>query len=168
MRDYYRPLVRSDAPRPEDAQPLAGGPRWFSHVARHRRDGSVTRIHASEIPTDALARLTAPRAPLLGLDMRQPQIMAILNTTPDSFSDGGLDGSSTEAALRGRRLMTDGADLLDIGGESTRPGAEEVPVGDDAELLAPSLAPSGEHAAFPPLLAPLPCAPLLARGVECH
>jgi len=137
MRDYYRPLVRSDAPRPEDAQPLAGGPRWFSHVARHRRDGSVTRIHASEIPTDALARLTAPRAPLLGLDMRQPQIMAILNTTPDSFSDGGLDGSSTEAALRGRRLMTDGADLLDIGGESTRPGAEEVPVGEEISRTEP-------------------------------
>lgn len=137
MRDYYRPLVRSDAPRPEDALPLAGGPRWFSHVARHRRDGSVTRIHASEIPEAALARLTTPRAPLLGLDMRQPQIMAILNVTPDSFSDGGLDGSSTEAALRGRRLMTDGADLLDIGGESTRPGAEDVAPGEEISRTEP-------------------------------
>ena len=67
MRDYYRPLVRSDAPRPEDARPLAGGPRWFSHAARHRRDGSVTRVPASEIPGPVLERLTTPRAPLLAL-----------------------------------------------------------------------------------------------------
>jgi dihydropteroate synthase len=51
-------------------------------------------------------------------------IMGVLNVTPDSFSDGGLDGSVAEAIDRGVRLLREGADILDIGGESTRPGAK--------------------------------------------
>ncbi|MCR8550695.1 dihydropteroate synthase [Salipiger sp. P9] len=137
MRDYFRPLVRSDAPRPDDALPLAGGPLWFTHVARHRRDGPVTRLPASTLPAPERARLTAPRPPLLGLAMDRPQIMGILNVTPDSFSDGGSDRSAAEAALRGRRLIGEGADLLDIGGESTRPGAETVPLGEEIARTEP-------------------------------
>lgn len=137
MRDYFRPLVRSDLPRPEDALPLAGGPRWFTHVARHRRDGSVARLPASELPEDVAARLSARRAPLLGMPLDVPRIMAILNVTPDSFSDGGMDHSSAEAALRGRRLMTQGADLIDIGGESTRPGSETISPGEEIARTEP-------------------------------
>ncbi|MGR3393857.1 MULTISPECIES: dihydropteroate synthase [Rhodobacterales] len=137
MRDYYRPLVRSDDPRPDDALPLAGGPRWFSHVIRHRRDGSLARLAAAELPEDVRARLSAPRPSLLGLPMDRPQIMGILNVTPDSFSDGGSDRSAAEAALRGRRMMSEGADLLDIGGESTRPGAQEVAVGEEIGRTEP-------------------------------
>ncbi|MDO6586497.1 dihydropteroate synthase [Salipiger sp. 1_MG-2023] len=137
MRDYFRPLVRTDAPRPSDALPLAGGPRWFTHVARHRRDGSVTRLPASALPDPVRDRLTAPRGTVMGLRMDRPQIMGILNVTPDSFSDGGRDRSAPEAALRGRRLMQDGADLLDIGGESTRPGATEISTGEEVARTEP-------------------------------
>lgn len=137
MQDYFRPLVRSDGPRPDAALPLAGGPRWFTHVARHRRDGSITRLPASDLPDDVATRFTAPRGTLMGLPMDRPQIMGILNVTPDSFSDGGRDRNTAEAALRGRKLVNDGADLLDIGGESTRPGATEVAIGEEIGRTEP-------------------------------
>jgi len=53
-------------------------------------------------------------------------IMGVVNVTPDSFSDGGLYLDAEAAVAHGRELVRDGADLLDVGGESTRPGAEEV------------------------------------------
>ncbi|WP_298917654.1 dihydropteroate synthase [uncultured Algimonas sp.] len=58
---------------------------------------------------------------------RRPQIMGILNVTPDSFSDGGRYGDLEAAVRQARRMVDDGADSLDIGGESTRPGARTVP-----------------------------------------
>ena len=60
------------------------------------------------------------------------KIMGIINVTPDSFSDGGLYHDSSAAVIQAKRLISEGADLLDIGGESTRPYAE--PVGRDEEL----------------------------------
>jgi dihydropteroate synthase len=66
------------------------------------------------------------------IDLAQPRVMGIVNVTPDSFSDGGAH-ASTEAALRHcEQLLKDGADILDIGGESTRPGSPAVPL--EAEL----------------------------------
>ena len=62
------------------------------------------------------------------IDLRRPQVMGIVNVTPDSFSDGGQH-ASTRAALRHcEQLLKDGADILDIGGESTRPGSPAVPL----------------------------------------
>ena len=68
---------------------------------------------------------------LLRLD--RPQVMGIVNVTPDSFSDGGQHASVEAAVAHGLRLVEEGADLLDVGGESTRPGAEAV---DEATELA--------------------------------
>ena len=62
------------------------------------------------------------------IDLRRPQVMGIVNATPDSFSDGGQH-AGTRAALRHcEQLLKDGADILDIGGESTRPGSPAVPL----------------------------------------
>jgi dihydropteroate synthase len=61
----------------------------------------------------------------------RPRLMGILNVTPDSFSDGGLYLSTDEAVRRGMEMAREGADIIDVGGESTRPGAEPVP--EDAE-----------------------------------
>ena len=66
--------------------------------------------------------------------------MGIVNVTPDSFSDGGLYHSFDAAVAQGRALAAEGADMLDIGGESTRPGAAEVAVADENARTAPVIA----------------------------
>ena len=66
------------------------------------------------------------------IDLTQPKIMGIVNVTPDSFSDGGRYTSSGSAIKHATKLLKDGADILDIGGESSRPGAPQVPL--DVEL----------------------------------
>lgn len=66
------------------------------------------------------------------IDLTQPKIMGIVNVTPDSFSDGGKYASSGSAIKHAEKLLKDGADILDIGGESSRPGAPQVPL--DVEL----------------------------------
>lgn len=71
------------------------------------------------------------------IDLAQPRVMGIVNVTPDSFSDGGAH-SSTEAALRHCvRLVEEGADILDIGGESTRPGSPAVPLDEELARVVP-------------------------------
>ena len=66
------------------------------------------------------------------IDLSKPKIMGIVNVTPDSFSDGGKYESSGSAIMHATKLLRDGADILDIGGESSRPGAPQVPL--DVEL----------------------------------
>lgn len=67
-------------------------------------------------------------------------VMGILNVTPDSFSDGGRLGSVAEAVASARAMVEAGADLVDVGGESTRPGAEPVPVADELRRVVPVVA----------------------------
>jgi len=85
--------------------------------------------------------VTSPCTTLIGkdcrLDLRQPQIMGILNVTPDSFSDGG-SYSDAEAALQQVRLMVAaGAGIIDIGGESTRPGSLPVSAAEEIRRVEP-------------------------------
>ena len=72
---------------------------------------------------------------LVGLD--RPVVMGILNVTPDSFSDGGEHLSTVDAIAHGRALHEAGADIVDIGGESTRPGAVRVPLEEEAARVVP-------------------------------
>ena len=99
---------------------------------------------------DLLDRLTRPRPAFAGLSMNglsitdlaigqtidraiyRPHIMGIINVTPDSFSDGGQNYAASTALATARQMLTDGAAILDIGGESTRPGA--APVSQQQEL----------------------------------
>jgi dihydropteroate synthase len=71
------------------------------------------------------------------LDLSRPLVMGIVNVTPDSFSDGGRYLSAPAALEHARRLIDEGADLLDIGGESTRPGAADVSESDEIERVVP-------------------------------
>jgi dihydropteroate synthase len=71
------------------------------------------------------------------LDLSQPRIMGIVNVTPDSFSDGGQFFGFEQALAQARRLVDEGADLLDIGGESTRPGAAEVGIDEELRRVIP-------------------------------
>ncbi len=71
------------------------------------------------------------------LDLSTPQVMGILNTTPDSFSDGGEHNSINDAIVHAKRMIAEGATIIDIGGESTRPGAPEVALQEELQRTIP-------------------------------
>jgi len=71
------------------------------------------------------------------IDLARPKVMGIVNVTPDSFSDGGRHGDASTALAHCERLLTEGADILDIGGESSRPGAAPVPVEQELARVLP-------------------------------
>ena len=82
---------------------------------------------------------TSPRIDCAGrvLKLDRCRVMGIVNVTPDSFSDGGAHDSTAAAIAHALRLVEEGADVLDIGGESTRPGADEVPVEEELRRVIP-------------------------------
>jgi dihydropteroate synthase len=142
MTLYYRPLVEE-----QGSHVLAGGWCRFSKVEVLSRHGSAELISADEAPQDILHRLTSVRSDLgastststgTGTKAR-PQVMGILNTTPDSFSDGGQFDSRASARAHAARLMQEGADIIDIGGESTRPGADEVALEEEIARTKPAI-----------------------------
>jgi len=156
-RLYLRPVAFVDAPFGLDGKVarLAGGMAWFSAIEAVAMDGEragaaelvpVERIEdwLEQAGAEAAAtwrRITAPRAPLkLGervVRLDQPQAVAILNVTPDSFSDGGRFADDAEAADAGFAMAAAGAAIVDVGGESTRPGAKPVWEGDEIARLEP-------------------------------
>lgn len=71
------------------------------------------------------------------LPLTTPLLMGILNVTPDSFSDGGSHANTAAAVAHGLRLAEEGADIIDVGGESTRPGARPVPVDEECRRVVP-------------------------------
>lgn len=73
------------------------------------------------------------------LDLSAPRVMGIVNVTPDSFSDGGKFFSRDAALKQALKLVEDGADILDIGGESTRPGSDPVAVQEEIDRVAPAI-----------------------------
>lgn len=74
------------------------------------------------------------------LSLATPQVMGILNVTPDSFSDGGTHNTPAKALEHARKMIAEGASIIDIGGESTRPGAAEVSPEQEAERVIPVVA----------------------------
>lgn len=130
---YYRPVAMTDPARPKASLLLANGWCWFDRIEAMERDGSSRLIGYSDLPADVRDRLTAPRTPLPMLGMETPRIMAIVNATPDSFSDGGRYAELPDALHWSLTAMNSGADMLDIGGESTRPAAPTV---DETEEIA--------------------------------
>ncbi|WKB53750.1 dihydropteroate synthase [Eleftheria terrae] len=73
------------------------------------------------------------------IDLSGPRVMGIVNVTPDSFSDGGRHGNATAAVRACELLLEEGADILDIGGESSRPGAEALPLQQELDRVLPVL-----------------------------
>lgn len=71
------------------------------------------------------------------IDLARPRVMGIVNVTPDSFSDGGAHGDATSGLRHAESLLRQGADILDIGGESTRPGAPPVPLEEELARVVP-------------------------------
>jgi dihydropteroate synthase len=137
---------------------LAGGPVAFSslEIAERRPGEAGTRIpiererisvpsplegegqgEGSKTLSGLLETLIAPPRPWAGFDLKRPLIMGVVNVTPDSFSDGGDFAQAEQAISQGLKLAEQGADILDIGGESTRPGSDEVSVEEELRRVIP-------------------------------
>jgi len=146
---HLRPTAFVDAPFGHDGKVarLAGGLLFFSAVERIRAGGTeLLPVEGIEDRLDdaeraVWQRLTSPRAPLkLGervIRLDQPQVVGILNVTPDSFSDGGANADPETAIDAGHEMAAAGAAIIDVGGESTRPGAKPVWEGDEAARILP-------------------------------
>jgi dihydropteroate synthase len=87
-----------------------------------------------------LLRKARPAATFKDLPSDRTLVMGILNVTPDSFSDGGQHASTNAAVAAGLRMLRAGADIIDVGGESTRPGADEVSVEEELKRVLPVIA----------------------------
>ncbi len=139
-RLYLRPVALVSGPA-EAALPLAGGPMAFMAVEASVRRGDDIRRHvlalddlrcwaegrgAGDMLAQRLDRLSRPRRHFAGLALDRPLLMGVVNVTPDSFSDGGDFADPAQAIARGVALLESGADIVDVGGESTRPGSEPV------------------------------------------
>ena len=108
------------------------------------RDGtSLTRriVAFEDIRNHPLTvAFTKPRAPFAGLELNRTRVMGIVNVTPDSFSDGGQHAESQSAIVHGLAMAEQGADILDVGGESTRPGSLEVQLDEERRRIIPVIA----------------------------
>ncbi len=154
MRTVLRPTGFVDSPFGYDGKVarLAGGLNWFAAAELLTVEGN-RRVACELVPVEGVesrfddamaaqyAALTNPRAPLqLGprnIRLDQPQVMGILNVTPDSFSDGGRFPDVGAEAEAGADMLAAGAAMIDVGGESTRPGAQPVWAGDEIERVVP-------------------------------
>ena len=146
---YYRPVPRTDTARTDTALPLAGGWCWFDTVQVLHRDAPSRLIPAAQVPADVLNRLTAHRPAICGIGFDAPSLMGILNVTPDSFSDGGQHNAPDRAIAHALAMQAAGAQIVDVGGESTRPGAAEVAVDDEIARTAPVIAAIRSQTALP-------------------
>ena len=136
------------------ALPLGGGPAAFTGCEIWQR--GVRGSDRAVLPAGDLAgwvdrqsremraraaqlrdRLLAPPSWPLGLPQRRPLIMGVVNVTPDSFSDGGQFVEPGAAVAHGLRLHAEGADIVDVGGESTRPGAAAVAADEEIRRVIP-------------------------------
>jgi dihydropteroate synthase len=153
-RTLLRPTAFVDSPFGHDGKVarLAGGMTWYSAVELIRIEGQ-SRVSIELVPVEGIESrfeedmaaqweaLTASRPPLqLGdrtIRLEQPQVMGIVNATPDSFSDGGQFVDAAAAAEAGSAMAASGAAIVDVGGESTRPGARSIWEGDEIERVVP-------------------------------
>lgn len=119
------------------ALPLLGRPLAFTALERQDRnpDGTAQRSAQPIGAFDQGDLLTLTSAHLPPFD--RPRVLGILNVTPDSFSDGGAHADARAAVAHGLALLAEGADILDVGGESTRPGAEAVPEAEELRRVLP-------------------------------
>src|SRR5215208_3996207 len=153
-RMLVRPTGFVDSPFGHDGKVarLAGGLNWFAAIELLVIEGKK-RISSELVPVEDIEKrlgdeMAAQWSALTGsrralqlaertIRLDQPQVMAIVNTTPDSFSDGGQFADAQAAAAAGADMAARGAAIVDVGGESTRPGAKPVWEGDEIERVVP-------------------------------
>ncbi len=132
------------------ALPLAGGPIAFTAAELSEGEPGSTRMRLFAAPALAstgetdlaalLGRLTTKRPPFAGIALDRPVLMGIVNVTPDSFSDGGLYDTTEGAIVHAAELAAAGAAIVDVGGESTRPGSDPAEEGEELGRVVPVIA----------------------------
>ena len=134
-----------------DIYPVAGGMCHFSQIDvcslntnsntvliwRGRVSDWLTHTQQKQFAEETLHRLVSGRSGFAGLAMSCTQVMGIVNVTPDSFSDGGQFSNSINAVAHANQLVSEGASIIDVGGESTRPGATPISVKEEQERVIP-------------------------------
>jgi dihydropteroate synthase len=156
----YAPSVMADTGAGPPAFAIAGrSDLLFAAAELIERIGGEARrrvVSAAELrtgrlaPVELLERMGRRRDPIAGLALERPLIMGVVNVTPDSFSDGGRYLAADAAIAHALRLEAEGADILDIGAESTRPGAEPVDLAEELRRVMPVI-----EAVAPQVRAPL-------------
>ena len=126
MREYFRPVVETCLKKPDNALSICGSKLWFNQVEVITRAGSLGYRNVERFPSNFFKDITRRRKPISSMDFLNPVIMGIVNLTPDSFSDGGRVRNVKDFSKRIKNLVKDGAKIIDLGGESTRPGAKEI------------------------------------------
>jgi dihydropteroate synthase len=148
MKTYFRPLGLVFG---ADARALIAGGRagalggmahvGFTLVEVIERSGARTTATYEDVKhQDALRHVCAVRPAFGGIGTDATRIMGIVNVTPDSFSDGGRLSDDAAAIAHGKMLIDQGADYLDVGGESTRPGSDEVSIAEEQRRVSTVIA----------------------------
>jgi len=141
---YLKPLPEPANSAGSDGFPLAGGPLVFRQVEVIERRGGARRLltakQAQKLEPESFQNLIRTRPEIAALDLSRPQLMGVLNVTPDSFSDGGQWLDPAAAVSHARAMRQAGAAVIDVGGESTRPGAAGTPAKEQLARVLPVIA----------------------------
>ena len=148
VKYYVRPILNNI--KNKDSLNLGSSKLYFDKIeliTRNAKDISSKYLHLKEVtrlPRDIsktiriqLKKITKTRKKIKNLNFNKPLIMGILNVTPDSFSDGGKFLSIDNAYAQYKKLKKEGAIIVDIGGESTRPGSKTVPAKKELQRIMP-------------------------------
>ena len=132
MSRYFRPIIYNESVFPPDAIFLRSSRLWFNSVKVFERDKTPVAISVADLPNDIKSKLSEKQSTILGAEKNPPLVMGVLNLSPDSFSDGFQVHRHNDLLKRINRMINDGVDIIDIGGESTRPGF--VTISPDEEI----------------------------------
>jgi dihydropteroate synthase len=148
VKYYVRPIFNNS--KNNDSLKLGSSKLYFDRIELIKRKGkniSSKYLHLKEVnglPSDIrnivyiqIKKITQVRKKIKNLNFNKPTIMGILNVTPDSFSDGGEFLSVNEAFSHYKKLKKEGAAIVDVGGESTRPGSKTVPAKKELQRIMP-------------------------------
>ena len=137
MTSYFRPIVRTGSPRSKNSIFLAETNYWVSEAEEIKFGKKTKLVSINDVPDWWKKRWLKKRSDILGMEFGFPKLMGILNITPDSFSDGGNHVKLDVALNQAKFMEENGVDIIDIGGESTRPGALTVPISEEIKRIEP-------------------------------
>ncbi len=152
MKLYVQPLFSDNHSLGSTKKKLGSSDHYFSSIRILYKEKSSVKsriINLNELfklsktervqISKQIRNIEISRKKIAGLSFNKPLIMGILNVTPDSFSDGGMYTSKKTAMDHVKKMIKSGADLIDIGGESTRPGSEKVKIEEELKRIIPVL-----------------------------